>query len=79
MRGLNQIQTRYAVLSDRPGWAAENHRADRIVQLAVACYWNCLDHNVIREFRPVGRGPQWLRRFTPRRTEPPSRNQERRS
>ncbi|THV40872.1 hypothetical protein [Glycomyces buryatensis] len=69
---LERIQPSYATLLDEEAWAAKHDRADRIVQLAVACYWNCLDHHVIRESRSKGRAVQWLRRFTPRWTDPPA-------
>ncbi|WP_157930588.1 hypothetical protein [Glycomyces xiaoerkulensis] len=58
----------YVPVAGQGDWAEHGDRADRIVQLAVACYWNCTDHGAIREARPKGRAAQWRVRFTPRRT-----------
>lgn len=66
---LEAVSPVYVAVTGQGDWSEDCDRADRIVQLAVACYWNCVDRGAVREARPKGRAGQWRVRFTPRRAE----------
>lgn len=71
---LDSVRPVYVPVQGQGDWAEDCDRADRIVQLAVACWWNCVDRGSVREARPAGRAAQWRVRFSPRGTDRPGRS-----